>query len=200
MFRVRKNRILYLSHVFIPSINNDNRNVTLIFVVCFIFSNMKMYQDFFLSLLLLSNRKFSNRGKCFHFAQLSSNNYQQERVDGFELLKSIELLKKIYPKFLLSVEHACDLLALYLFVWHNLAAVQTLHVERGYQTRRNWFECTIWHIWAKFAILRRSGGLGEKRSIWSAILNCSYSWESNAAFKHANSEYLVNCAQWVQNW
>lgn len=41
---------------------------------------------------------------------------QQERVDGFELLKSIELLKKIYPKFLLSVEHACDLLALYLFV------------------------------------------------------------------------------------
>lgn len=125
---------------------------------------------------------------------------QQERVDGLELLKSIELLKKIYPKFLLSVEHACNLLALYLFVWHNLAAVQTLHVERGYQTRRNWFECTIWHIWAKFAILRRSGGLGEKRSIWSAISNCSYSWESNAAFKHANSEYLVNCAQWVQNW
>lgn len=160
----------------------------------------KCTKIFFLSLLLLSNRKFSNRGKCFHFAQLSSNNYQQERVDGFELLKSIELLKKIYPKFLLSVEHACNLLALYLFVWHNLAAVQTLHVERGYQTRRNWFECTIWHIWAKFAILRRSGGLGEKRSIWSAISNCSYSWESNAAFKHANSEYLVNCAQWVQNW
>lgn len=98
-----EDRILYLSHVFIPSINNDNRNVTLVFVVCFIFSNMKMYQDFFLSLLLLSNRKFSNKGKCFHFAQLSSNNYQREQVDGFELLKSIELLKKIYPKFLLSV-------------------------------------------------------------------------------------------------
>lgn len=98
-----EDRILYLSHVFIPSINNDNRNVILVFVVCFIFSNMKMYQDFFLSLLLLSNRKFSNRGKCFHFAQLSSNNYQREQVDGFELLKSIELLKKIYPKFLLSV-------------------------------------------------------------------------------------------------
>lgn len=76
-----------------------------------------------------------------------------------------------------------------------------LHVERGYRTGRNGSN-------AQFDTFERSSQFwGEEwRFRWEeinlvlAISNCSYSRESNVAFKHANFGISVNRVQRVQNW